>query len=71
MTVREAIDKQISRIRLPYWQSEAYAELIYFADGTIGPWAHIVEPTSEAYVLIMDLGDDDSWEEYTERMRSR
>lgn len=74
MTVRQAMDAGLVRIRNSEWQQKAYAEL--YVDKwsrEYGPWAIIKEdgikqqdPTA-AYpeVLIFQLGDADDWEEYT------
>lgn len=44
MTVNEAIDKNIAKIRKPYWANpDAYLKLHLLGNGTRGPWVELYD----------------------------
>jgi hypothetical protein len=56
MTAREAIEKGIRLVRLPYWSEPTYLELPKrLPDGTHGPWAMLYDPIST--LVLRDGGD--------------
>jgi len=52
MTIKEALDKRIPRVRRPMWASPtAYLRLpLLFADG-VGPWAELYDDDCQLHVL--------------------
>lgn len=45
MTAREAIEKGIRDVRMPYWNEFSWLELPpRLKDGTHGPWANLYDP---------------------------
>lgn len=68
MTLQEALDNRIPKIRLPHWSEKAYVAFDFFDGGTHGPWAHVVDESGQTDVLLFKyvLDKRDEWEEYTE-----
>lgn len=64
MTAREALDKRIRRIRLPFWEPTAYAEFFLVGDKMHGPWVTIRDVTGESNMLVWEFLKDtcDEWE---------
>lgn len=74
MTIREAMQKNLERVRLPIWASPGcYLLLSKIPGGGYGPWARLfddrqqtdmgIEPGSQR-ILILDIMDHDGFEEY-------
>lgn len=68
MTLQEALDNRIPKVRLPNWSEEAYVAFDFFEDGTHGPWAHVIDASGQIDVMLFEfvLDQSDEWEEYTE-----
>ena len=65
MTIREAIDQRIEKVRLPIWAEGAHVRFDFLDGGKMGPWAHVKDPSGEADILVPELLADtsDEWEE--------
>ena len=64
MTVKEAIEQKINKIRLPEWAEDCWAEL-----PEIGVWVKICDPyAGNSEMLVFDFIRDDltTWEKYEE-----
>lgn len=74
MTFREAIDKRLSKVRLPHWaDSRAHLEIHRIDAGdtvpdAIGPWVTLHDCGTETPILWVDLlkGTEDRYVEYKE-----
>lgn len=68
MTVQDAIDQRIEKIRLPQWAEGAYVSFDFLDDAKIGPWAHVKDPSGESDIFVSTLLADVSneWEEFRE-----
>lgn len=74
MTLKEAIEQRIPRVRLPQWASGAvYLRLPLMADGMHGPLAELYDDFTQAEILhvrpgsqrIPAFGDQsDNWEPF-------
>jgi len=66
MTVQEALDQRIGKIRLPEWAEGSYVSFDFLEGGTYGPWAHVKDPSGETDIFVFKLLEDksDEWEEY-------
>lgn len=57
MTLREAINQRIPRIRQPIWANEnAYIRLPLMKDGQHGPWAELYDDACQRDVLSIRPG---------------
>lgn len=57
MTVQEALDQRIPRVRLAVWQNpNAYLRLPLMANGLHGPWAELYDDDTQQYVLKVRPG---------------
>ena len=75
MTMKEALDRRIPRIRKANWADpNAYVRLPLFKDGKFGPWAELyseyeqrdvleIRPGSQRFLTLGSL-DDDGYERY-------
>ncbi len=50
MTIREAIDQRVPRVRIAYWNKEAYLRLPLLENSMHGPWCQLIDPASQAVV---------------------
>ena len=65
MTVEEAINQGIRRIRLPEWDEETYIELDLVSPGQCMLWAtSFGKGGYRSSILSVELGGADRWEEY-------
>lgn len=76
MTITEALEARIPRVRKSAWVKEAYLRLPLLENGKIGPWAELyseydqkeilgIEPGSQKLcVLLPDVAKDDGFERY-------
>ena len=75
MTIREALDKRIPRIRKSAWSNVAYLRLPLLENGKEGPWAELydrygqqacgVKVGSDRLMIIGPQLEDDGYEEFT------
>jgi hypothetical protein len=74
ITVKEAKEKQIRRIRMPNWNPKAYLKLDFTPDGLCGPWVSLYDedgqnalniPVGSQKVLIFSIIDAVGYEIYT------
>jgi len=75
MTIREALDNKVARIRQPHWIEEAYLKLDLLEGGFHGPWGHLYsrgeqqvigEPTPQNFLVIcMNQNGENDFERYT------
>lgn len=66
MTVQEALDQRIEKIRLPVWAEGSYISFDFVESG-YGPWAHVKDPSGETDMFVFMLLEEDKsdeWEEY-------
>ena len=63
MTISEAVQNGIGRLRKPYWNPQAWLEL-YLLDGRYGPWAtlHDVGLPAEGTKVLFVGDSDPDWE---------
>lgn len=68
MTVQEAIDQRIAKIRLPHWAEGSHVSFDFLEDDKIGPWAHVKDPSGSVDIFVSTLLEDTSsdWEEFKE-----
>jgi len=68
VTVQEAIDQRVAKIRLPQWAIGAHVSFDFLEESKVGPWAHVKDPSGEVDILIPRLLEDtsDEWEEFRE-----
>ncbi len=53
MTIQEALDRRIPRIRQPQWAfPRAYIRLPLLADGKYGPWAELYDRRSQEAIGV-------------------
>jgi hypothetical protein len=77
MTIKEALQRRIPRVRQPQWSNpQAYLRLPLFADGSHGPWAELyddvtqqdaldVRPGSQRILVLESCGQwDGQWDVY-------
>ncbi len=74
MTLRDAVHKKISRVRLPHWaEPTCYLKIDLFRDGH-GPWVHLYSPVTQKAIgapcpqdilCLTFPWDEDGWDEYT------
>lgn len=74
MTIQQAIQQRIPRVRLKQWGPDAYLRLPLFKNGTSGPWAELYDERTQAEVLEIRPGsqrvlvisdDNDQYEPFT------
>lgn len=58
MTIQEAVQAGISRVRLPHWAADAYIDLPLLPDGRCGPWATVVDPSGQETLFMGTLLKD-------------
>ena len=56
MTIKEALDKRIPRVRKTKWAGEAYLRLPLLADGKVGPWASLYSEYEQKELLKIPVG---------------
>jgi len=68
VTVQEALDRRIKKIRLSHWAEDACVSFDFLESGAYGPWAHVKDPSGEVDVFVYKLLEDTSneWEEFQE-----
>ncbi len=76
MTVDEALNLRIPKIRRPGWAFSGDHVVLPLLPKGYGPWAKIVSPQSaialgdkefgEQSILVFELGEDDDWESFGE-----
>lgn len=73
MTIREALNKRIPRVRKPEWNKFAYLRLPLTENNTYSAWAELYDrPSQEALgkevgkdrLLIMNLLNEEGWEKF-------
>ena len=64
MTIKEAIEKKISKLRLPIWNEFAYIELNLLDNGFCGPWVKLHDVSGDTQILVSALNDEDRFEAY-------
>jgi hypothetical protein len=75
MTIKQAIDTRIPRVRKPIWNAKAYMRLPLLRGGTHGPWAELydepgqlacdVKVGSQKFcVALHEVLSDDGYEAY-------
>jgi hypothetical protein len=47
MTINEAKNKGLKKVRKPYWNEQAYLEIGYVSAGVYGPWATLIDPPAQ------------------------
>ena len=77
MTIQEALDKRIPRIRKPKWFGNAYLRLPLLPNGEYGPWAELyddavqkdvleIRPGSQRVCVVLPVNaDEEGYEAYT------
>jgi hypothetical protein len=74
MTLQEAAQKGIARLRLPHWSfKNAYVRQDILPSGLVGPWLHLFSPDEQKAIGVetpqtfLRLGsfDEARFEEYT------
>ena len=78
MTIQEALDQRIPRVRKPVWANpQAYLRLPLRPGGAIGPWAELYDDLCQAEVIqvrpgsqrlcpmLPEIAGDDGYERYT------
>ena len=60
MTLKEAMEKGLTKIRLPVWNPHAYLELYKLPSGHYGPWVTLKDVGGfEQKILFTEIEDND------------
>lgn len=77
MTMTEARERKLTRIRKPYWNPQAHLVLTHDPEFGYGPWVTLVDPPGQAAIgtgpqnlLAMQADDgEEDWEPFEEESR--
>lgn len=75
MKLAELVKQGINKVRLPFWDKDAYLQLHITNNGKCGPWAKIYDPhgqkalgvpigSQKVLILQPEYWEDDRWEAY-------
>lgn len=70
MTIREALQRRLTRVRLAAWEPSAHIELPLLSNGFYAPWATVRDVAGEHPILMSQLMQShEDWYEAGGRFR--